>query len=195
MRQTYGDDEGGYRGWGPTSNNKRPGWMPAGGNTGELAAAGAVGAAAGGAAGYYSNQHGNNYEPYGQPAGDDYYYPDEHGGGGPPEIPPKSYERYSDPAAAEGYGSPSNEYPAGAAGATLAPAQADVERHPSNASSRYSTVSTDENAGRSYQSSPRFQQNSGSPPPSGGRLGRSTMGAGDVDYGEEHGGRYDAVNF
>jgi hypothetical protein len=203
MRQTYGDDDGtGYRGWGPTqSNNKRPSWLPE--------AAAGVGAAGVGAAAYgYGHQRDNSagrYEQYpaqtgeGYPAqtGEDYYYPEEnldHHGGGPPDLPAKSYDRY-DPAFAGGV--------AGAAAADdyredgtrpLGVVNADVQRQTSNASSRYSTVSNDDNAGRSYQNSPAFPQHAEFPQPStSGRPGRSTMGRGGADLDE--GGRYDAVNF
>ena len=207
MRQTsYGDDDGtGYRGWGPTSSNsKRPGWAPGGVNTdpGAAAAAAAVGAGAGAA--YYGHQRGNSaggYDPYPGQNGEEYYYPDEaaeNHGGPPPDIPPKSYDRY-EPAAADEFGAPSNQYHPEES-ATLGVVNADVQRQPSNASSRYSTVSTDENAGRSYQNSPRFPQAQAfqsSSPSGGGRPGRSTMGGGAGGYEgeEENGGRYDAVNF
>ena len=204
MRQTsYGDDDGtGYRGWGPTSSNsKRPAWAPGGvgADAGGAAAAAAVGAGAGAA--YYGHQRGNGaevYDPYPNQNGEEYYYPDDaaqHQGGTPPDIPPKSYERY-EPAAGGEYGAPSNEYhPEDSA--ALGVVNADVQRNPSNASSRYSTVSTDEHAGRSYQNSPRFPQAQAfenSSPSGGGRPGRSTMGGG-YDDDDEHGGQYDAVNF
>jgi hypothetical protein len=205
MRQTsYGDDDGtGYRGWGPTSsNNKRPGWVPAGTGV-ESGVATGVGAAAGiGAAGYYTHQRGNSpnpYDTYPNQNGEDYYYPDEADHqGGPSNVPQKSYDRY-DPALVGGYGAPSTEYPQETPGA-LGVVNADVQRQPSNASSRYSTVSTDENAGRSYQNSPRFPEAEASQNPAGstsGLPGRSTMGAGVSGYGDsdEHNGRYDAVNF
>ena len=200
MRQTsYGEDDGGYRGWGPTSsfNNKRPGWVPAG--TG--AEAGAV-AGAGGSA-YYNNQPSNSPNPYDYPNqnGEEYYYPEEADReGAPPDIPPKSYDRY-DPASAGGYGAPSTDHQRQQQESrALGVVNADVQRQPSNASSRYSTVSTDENAGRSYENSPRFPQTQAFPnttaSPSG-RPGRSTMGAeaGGYENVDEHGGRYDAVNF
>jgi hypothetical protein len=70
----------------------------------------------------------------------------------------------------------------------------DVQRNVSNASSRYSTVSTDENAGRSYQNSPQLTSGFQNPVGSGGgRPGRSTMGRDGDGYDEQ--GRYDAVNF
>jgi hypothetical protein len=203
MRQTpYGDDDGtGYRGWGPTSsvNNKRPGW---GAETGAAVGAGAV---AGAGAAYYNHQRTspNPYDTYPNQTGDGYYYPDddEQAGGAPPDLPPKSYDRYdADAGAAGGYGVPSAENNEDEPSATLGVVNADVQRQPSNASSRYSTVSTDENAGRSYQNSPRFPHTQGfsnTNTGSAGRLGRSTMGAGVSGYEEEEGGngRYDAVNF
>lgn len=209
MRQTsYGDDDGtGYRGWGPTSNSKRPGWSPTGANTdpaaAATAAAGVAAVASAGAGGYYG-QRGNNsntYNPYPSQADGDYYYPDEvvdHQVGAPQDIPRKSYERY-DPALAGGYGAPSNEYSQDNS-RPLGVVNSDVQRQVSNASSRYSTVSTDENAGRSYQNSPRFPPTQDLQNPSGsvgGRPGRSTMGGGVAEHEEEdeHGGRYDAVNF
>ena len=201
MRQSpYGDDDGtGYRGWGPTSSNsKRPSWMP--GSATEAAAAGAIGAGAGAYYGHQRGDSGGGYEPYSNRGPGDYYYPEEEEeqqGGVPPNIPPKSYERY-DPGAAQGYvGAPATEYEEANTGA-LGVANADIQRHPSNASSRYSTVSTDENAGRSYQNSPRFPQSQSFPNPpaeSAGRLGRSTMGTGAGYDDEDQGGRYDAVNF
>lgn len=206
MRQTsYGEDDGtGYRGWGPTSsNNKRPGWVPAGTGA-EAGAAAGVGAVAGaGAAGYY-NQRGNTpnpYDSYPNQNGEDYYYPEEsvdHQGGLAPDLPPKSYDRY-DPVMVGGYGASSNEYHQPESG-PLGVINTDVQRQPSNASSRYSTVSTDENAGRSYQNSPRLPQTQAPQNPAGstsGRPGRSTMGAGVGGYKDEdeHGGQYDAVNF
>ena len=207
MRQTtYGEDDGtGYRGWGPTSsNNKRPGWVPAGTGT-EVGTVAGVGAVAGaGAAGYYNHQRANSYEPYPNQNGEDYYYPEEatehQDGGAPPDLPPKSYDRY-DPSTGGGYGVPSTELHQEESGSgRLGVVNTDVQRQPSNASSRYSTVSTDENAGRSYQNSPRFPQAQtfqGSPASMTGRPGRSTMGAGVGGYEDEdeHGGRYDAVNF
>jgi hypothetical protein len=204
MRQTYGEDDGaGYRGWGPTSNNKRPGWVPTGTGA-EVGVAAGVGAVAGaGAAGYYNQQRDNSpnpYDPYPNQSGDDYYYPEEavdHQGAPPLNLPPKSYERY-DPALVGGV--PSTDYHQAESG-TLGVVNTDVQRQPSNASSRYSTVSTDENAGRSYQNSPRFPQAQAFSSPAGltsGRPGRSTMGTGEGGYveGDENGnGRYDAVNF
>ena len=198
MRQTsYGEDDGGYRGWGPTSssNSKRPGWVPVG--TGAEA-----GAAAGGAA-YYNNQHGNSPNPYDYPNqnGEEYYYPDEANRQvAPPNIPPKSYDRY-DPALGGGYGAPSTDYQhQQQESAPLGVVNADVQRQPSNASSRYSTVSTDENAGQSYQNSPQFPQAQAfqsTTAAQSGRPGRSTMGAETAGYEDEdeHGGRYNAVNF
>ena len=193
MRQAYGDDDGvGYRGWGPTSSNsRRPGWMP-----------GAVPeAAAAGAGAYYGHQRGNSgggYEPYPSQGGDDYYYPEEsaeHEGGPPPVVPPKSYDRYD--TGGSYVGGPSAEYNQGDAPG-VGVADGDLQRRPSNASSRYSTVSTDEQAGRSYQNSPRFPQSQGfpnQPAETGGRIGRSTMGAGRGYEDDDQGGRYDAVNF
>jgi hypothetical protein len=203
MRQTYGeDDTDGYRGWGPTSsNNVRPGWLPGGTAAGEAAGVG-VAAAAGGAAGAYYSHHRSNsngaYDSYqAQFNGENYYYPDDNVNthNGPPDIPPKSYDRF-DPAYASAYGGGSNTDYHGTESGSLGVTNADVQRQPSNASSRYSTVSTDENAGRSYQNSP-MQPTSGFPNPgsTGGRPGRSTMGtAGNYEDGG-HGGRYDAVNF
>lgn len=206
MRQTaHGEEDAdGYRGWGPTSsNNKRPGWLPPGAATD----AGAVGTAAvvGGAAGagaYYGHHRSNSngvYEPYPPRNEDDYYYPDENTddhAGGPPDIPPKSYDRY-DPAVAGAYAAGNSSDYHGTDQGPLGVVNADVQRQPSNASSRYSTVSTDENAGRSYQNSPR-QPTFGFQPAgttTGGRPGRSTMGT-DGNYEDDgHGGRYDAVNF
>ena len=200
MRQTsYGDDDGtGYRGWGPTSalNSKRPGW---GTETGAVVGAAAV---AGAGAGAYYNQQRTNpnpYDAYPNQSGDGYYYPDEDDQvrGAPPVLPPKSYDRY-DAGAGDGYGAPSTEYNQGESGAPIGVVNNEVQRQPSNASSRYSTVSTDENAGQSHQNSPRFPHSQGFPnTPSTGRLGRSTMGAGGTGYegGEEGTGRYDAVNF
>ena len=207
MRQTsYGEDDGGYRGWGPTSssNSKRPGWVPAG-TSAEAGAAAGIGALAGGAAGatYYNHQRDNSPNPYDYPNqnGEEYYYPDEADRqGAPSDVPPKSYDRY-DPAAAGAYGAPSTDYQhQQQESGPLGVVNAGVQRQPSNASSRYSTVSTDENAGRSYQNSPRLPQtqalqNTTAPP--SGRPGRSTMGAetGGYEDEDEHGGRYDAVNF
>lgn len=196
MRQTYGEDEGdGYRGWGPTSStNTRSSRLPLG------AAAVAGGAAGVGAGAYYAHQRGNSngaYDPYSTQSPDDYYYPEENNHQGPtsaPNIPPKSYERY-DPAVAGGFagaaGTGTEEYHE-QAGQPLGVVNADVQRNPSNASSRYSTNSTDENAGRSYQNSPQFQQGFQNPAGSVGRPGRSTMGG---SYDDQQGGRYDAVNF
>jgi hypothetical protein len=202
MRQTYGEDDAtGYRGWGPTSsNNKRSNWVSGAGSAD--AGAAAAGAAAVGAGAYYDHQRGNGaggYEPYPQQSGGEYYYPDDHveEDGAPPALPQKSYDRY-DPALAGGYtGAPTAEYNHDESGA-LGVVNTDVQRQPSNASSRYSTVSTDENAGRSYQNSPRFPQGAGFQNPAGtvgGRPGRSTMGATGGYDDDENGGRYDAVNF
>ena len=203
MRQTYGeDDSDGYRGWGPTSsNNKRPGWVPPGAAT-EAAGLGTAAAAGGAAAAYYGHHRSNSngaYESYPPHNGENYYYPDENveQHEGPPDIPPKSYDRY-DPAYTGAYaGASSNDYHENEPG-TLGVVNSDVQRQPSNASSRYSTVSTDENAGRSFQGSPR-QQTSGFQPPANstsGRPGRSTMGTAGANYDAgAHGGRYDAVNF
>lgn len=190
MRQTYGEDDvDGYRGWGPTpSNNKRPNWLPGGA---EAAAGGVAGA-------YYGHQRNDSsgaYEQYPPHNGDNYYYPDENAQDGAPDIPPKSYDRY-DPAYAGAYSGASDEYHDNEPRA-LGVTNADVQRQPSNASSRYSTVSADENAGRSYQNSPR-QPTSGFQDPgnsTGGRPGRSTMGTGEDYEGGGRGGRYDAVNF
>ena len=207
MRQTsYGDDDGtGYRGWGPTSNSKRPVWAPGGvsADPGTAAAAAAVGAGAGAA--YYGHQQGNSaggYDPYPNQNDEEYYYPAdtaEHQDGAPPNIPPKSYERY-EPAMEGAYtGAPSTEYHQEDS-APLGVVNADVHRQASNASSRYSTISTDEQAGRSYENSPRFPQTQAfqeSSPTGGGRPGRSTMGGGVSGYADDEGqgGRYDAVNF
>src|SRR5262249_46813653 len=155
------------------------------------------------------------YESY-QQGGDNYYYPDDH----VDHEEPTSTSTY-DPALARGYSpDPSRQYhrdepipvgsataynPALAGGYRADPptkyqpdesvaagaAASDIRRQPSNASSRYSTVSTDERAGRSYQNSPRFQQSSGFPnvgDPASARLGRSTMGG---SSGYDDGGRYD----
>jgi hypothetical protein len=192
MRQTYGDDDGtGYRGWGPTSslNNKRPGWPSATTETGAAAAGGAVAGA--GTAAHYNQQRTspNPYDTYPNQSGDGYYYPDEDDR---PRAPPRSSDRYD--AGAAGYGAPSTEYNAGESTAPLGVVNADVQRQPSNVSSRYSTVSTDENAGRSYQNSPRSPHTQAFPNTASGRLGRSTMGAGGIE-GEEEGAGYDAVNF
>jgi hypothetical protein len=207
MRQTYGEDDGtGYRGWGPTSsNNKRPSWLPVGTTAAEAGMAGAVGAGAGA---YYAHQRGNNggaYETYPAQQNEDYYYPDgavDRQGGAPPDIPPKSYDRY-DPAFAGGYTRDDSEEHSEEGSRPLGVVNADVQRQLSNASSRYSTVSTDENAGRSYQNSPQTQPAAGFPSTGGavGRPGRSTMGRGRADYEgadyDDQGavGRYDAVNF
>jgi hypothetical protein len=195
MRQTYGEDDlgDGYRGWGPTSNNNRPSRLP-------LGAAAVAGGAAGAGAAYYGHQRGNSngaYEPYSPQSSEDYYYPEDnvnHQGGAAPDIPPKSYDRY-DPAIAGGYAGAagSNEYHE-ESGHPLGVVNSDVQRNVSNASSRYSTVSTDENAGRSYQNSPQLQSGFQNPVGSGGgRPGRSTMGREEDGYDEQ--GRYDAVNF
>jgi hypothetical protein len=195
MRQTnYGDDDGaGYRGWGPTSNNKRPGWGPS------AVDAAVVGGAAGAAGGYYAaHQSGSDstaYDAYPHQTGE-YYYPDEaleQPAGETPGIPPKSYDRY-DPGVA-GYEQPANDY--SDPSSRLGVVNADVDRQLSNASSRYSTVSTDEHAGQSYQNSPRFPESQNFPEQEGSGLpGRSTMGTGDRGYDEgEEGPRYDAVNF
>jgi len=200
MRQTYGeDDAAGYRGWGPTSsNNKRPSWLPVGATAAEAGMAGAAGAGAGA---FYAHQRGNSYPAQHE----DYYYPEEsvdQPSGAPPDIPPKSYDRY-DPAFAGGYTrDPPEEYQEEGT-RPLGVVNADVQRQLSNASSRYSTVSTDENAGRSYQNSPQTQPNAGFQNSAGsdGIPGRSTMGRGRADYegadydDQGHGGRYDAVNF
>ena len=207
MRQTsYEEDDGGYRGWGPTSSStsKRPGWVPAGAEVGAPAGVGALAGAGLGSA-YYNHQRGNDPNPYDYPnqTGDQYYYPEEADHQvAPPNIPAKSYDRY-DPTLGGGYGAPSTDYQhQQQEPAPLGVVNTDVQRHPSNTSSHYSTVSTDENAGRSYQNSPRFPQtqavqNTTALP--SGRPGRSTMGAGAGEYEDEdeveHGVRYDAVNF
>jgi hypothetical protein len=186
MRQTYGrDDVDGYRGWGPTSSNAK------------FAPGAAVGTAAGAAA-YYGHHRDNSngaYEPYPPQNQGDYYYPDEvldhHEGDGP--------DRY-DNTLGTPYERDPNVYRRQNRSA-LGVVNSDLQRAPSNASSRYSTVSADENAGRSYQSSPHLQQNPIIQSQTGqitGRPGRSTMGGvGESEDSGEHGGstRYDAVNF